>query len=144
MTKAHRSALPALLLVSVVVVAAVQAACSPPRVDVAAADVPKIKTLTELMNAQATIADPQLKKKGATSYSDADYAAFAEVSSRIEATSTKAKEFSRGPEFDKLTDRLRETAVALGKAAAAKDAKTASDSLAAMGATCTECHHKFH
>jgi hypothetical protein len=119
------------------------AACGPPQRDVAAADVPKLTSLTELMDAQATIADPQMKKAGAATYADADYAAFAEVSNRIQATSTKAKEFTRGPAFDKLADQLHEVAAKLGTAAAAKDAKGSSDALAAMKATCKECHGKF-
>ena len=132
------------LLSSVVLVAAALAAsCGPPHRDVAAADVPKLASLSEVMDSQATIADPQMKKVGAATYTDADYAAFAEVSNRIQATSTKAKEFSKGPDFDKLADRLHETAVALGKAAGAKDAKASSDSLATMKATCKECHSKF-
>lgn len=132
----------AFLLVAAVTTGAL-AACGPPHRDVPAGDVPKLTSLGDLMDSQATIADPQMKKAGAATYTDADYAAFAEVSSRIQATSTKAKEFSRGPDFDKLADRLHETAVALGKGASAKDAKASSDSLAAMKATCKECHSKF-
>ena len=88
-------------------------------------------------------ADPEMKKAGAASYTDADYAAFAEVSNRIQATSTKAKDFTKGPDFDKLADQLHEKAAALGKAAGAKDQKASSDALAGMKATCKECHSKF-
>jgi cytochrome c556 len=95
------------------------------------------------MDSQATIADPEMKKAGNASYTDADYAAFTEVSSRIQATSTKAKDFSKGPDFDKLADQLGERAVALGKAAGLKDPKASSEALAGMKATCKECHHKF-
>ncbi len=119
------------------------AACGPPHRDVAAADVPKLTSLSDLMDSQATIADPEMKKAGAASYTDADYAAFAEVSNRIQATSTKAKDFSKGPDFDKLADQLHGKAEALGKAAAAKDQKASSDALAGMKATCKECHSKF-
>jgi len=125
------------------VAAAAVVACTPPHRDVPAADVPKLTSLKDLMDAQATIADPEMGKAGKTSYTDADFAAFAEVSSRIQATSTKAKEFSKGPEFDKLADRLHENAVQLGTVAGAKDAKGSSDALAAMKATCKECHNKF-
>jgi hypothetical protein len=130
-------------LVSASAVAGALVACGPPHRDVPAADVPKLTSLGDVMDSQATIADPQMKKAGAATYTDADYAAFAEVSDRIQATSKKAKEFSKGPDFDKLADRLGEVAVSLGKAAAAKDAKASSDSLAAMKATCKECHSKF-
>jgi hypothetical protein len=134
----HRS-ISVLFVTAVVAVAA----CSHPQRDVSAADVPKLTSLTDVMDVQSTIADPQMKKSGAASYTDADYAAFAEVANRIQATSVKVKEFSKGPEFDKFADQLRETAVALGKAAAAKDAKASSDSLATMNATCKACHAKF-
>ena len=67
------------------------AACAPPKRDVKAADVPALKDLEEVMDVQATIADPQMKKAGNASYSDEDYAAFAEVSSRIQATSWRAQ-----------------------------------------------------
>jgi cytochrome c556 len=133
----------ATLVLVVATVAAALAACGPPHRDVPAADVPKLTSLEHVMDVQATIADPQMKKAGAASYTDADYADFAEVSNRIQATSTKAKEFSKGPEFDKLADRLHETAAALGKAAAAKDQKASSEALATMKATCKECHSKF-
>jgi len=119
------------------------AACGPPQRDVPAADVPKLTSLKDLMDAQATVADPQMKKAGNATYADADYAAFTEVSSRLQATSAKAKEFTRGPDFDKLADQLHETAAKLGTAAAAKDAKGSSDALTAMKATCKECHSKF-
>ena len=134
----HRS-----LFVSLLGLGLVLAACGPPKRDVKAADVPALKDLEEVMDVQATIADPQMKKAGNATYSDEDYAAFAEVSSRIQATSVKAKQFTKGPEFDKFADDLHETAVRLGTAASAKDAKGASDSLAAMKATCKGCHSKF-
>jgi hypothetical protein len=133
----------AILLSFVVVAAGALAACGPPHRDVPAAEVPKLTKLADLMDSQATIADPQMKKSGAATYTDADYAAFAEVSNRIQATSLKAKEFSKGPDFDKLADQLHENATALGKAAVAKDAKASSDSLAGMKATCKACHSKF-
>jgi hypothetical protein len=133
----------ATLVLVVATAAAALAACGPPHRDVPAGEVPKLTSLEHVMDVQATIADPQMKKAGAASYTDEDYAAFTEVSNRIQATSTKAKDFSKGPDFDKLADRLHETAVALGKAAGAKDQKASSDSLAAMKATCKECHSKF-
>ncbi|AKU96157.1 hypothetical protein AKJ09_02821 [Labilithrix luteola] len=117
-------------------------ACVPHR-DVPAQDVPKLKDLEEVMQVQATVADPQFKKIGESSLTEADFVAFADVSNRIQATSVKTKEFSKGPGFDALADQLHEKAVALGTAAAAKDAKASSDALSAMKTTCKECHSKF-
>lgn len=108
------------------------------------ADIPKITSLKEVMDVQATVADPQFKKIGdEAKYTDADYAAFSDVSTRIQATSTKGKDFKRGPEFDAFFDRLNGTAKQLGEAASAKNGKASSDALAAMKATCKECHSKL-
>lgn len=123
--------------------AAAVAACAPPHRDVAAADVPKLTNLKELMDVQATIADPQFKKVGdEATYTDTDYANFTEVSNRILATSTKAKEFSKGPDFDRLCDALHDRATKLGEAAKAKNGKASSDGLAEMKKVCKECHSK--
>jgi hypothetical protein len=105
--------------------------------------VPKLTALKDVMDVQATVADPQMSKAGQASYTDADWTAFADLSTRIQATSTKAKDFSKGPEFDQFADRLNATAVALGKATEAKDAPGASKALGDMKATCKECHKKF-
>lgn len=124
--------------------AAAAAACAPPHRDVAAADVPKLTNLKELMDVQATIADPQFKKVGdEATYTDADYANFEEVSNRILATSTKAKEFSKGnADFERLCDALHDRAEKLGAAAKAKNGKASSDGLAEMKKVCKECHSK--
>lgn len=123
-------------------VAVTLAACTP-HLEVAAADVPKLKSLEDVMAAQATAADPQMKKAGQPTYSEADYAAFSDLSTRIQATSTKAKDFSKGPEFDRFADALNASAVKLGTAAGSKDAKGSSDALGEMKATCKACHSKF-
>lgn len=118
-------------------------ACVPHR-DVPPQDVPNLTSLKDVMDVQATVADPQFSKIGDDAkYVDADYAAFNDLSMRIVATSTKAKSFSKGPGFDQLADRLHEQAVKLGDAAQKKEAKNASDALAAMKATCKDCHKQF-
>jgi hypothetical protein len=117
-------------------------ACVPHR-DVPANEIPKLTALKDVMDVQATVADPQMSKAGQASYTDADWSAFADVATRIQATSTKAKDFSKGPEFDQLADRLNGTAVALGKAAEEKDAAAASKALGDMKATCKACLEKF-
>ncbi|MBS2012488.1 MAG: cytochrome c [Deltaproteobacteria bacterium] len=142
MTSIRRSSL--VLLLSIGTAVAASAACAPPHRDVAAADVPKLTSLSDLMDVQATIADPQFKKVGdEAKYTDADYAAFEEVSNRILATSLKAKEFSKGnADFDRLCDALHDRAEKLGAAAKAKNGKGASDALAEMKKVCKECHSK--
>jgi cytochrome c556 len=119
------------------------AACSPPVMNTPIAEIPKLATLEAVMDNQATVADPQFKKIGEASYTDADYAAFATVSERIQATSLKIKDFSKGPEFDALAMRLNEGAKSLGTAAAAKDAAKSSAALQEMKSTCKSCHSQF-
>jgi hypothetical protein len=117
--------------------------CGAPITNTPVNDIPKLTSLETVMDNQATVADPQWKKIGETSYTDADWTAFALVSERIQATSLKTKDFSKGPEFDALAMKLNEKAKALGTAAAAKDAAGASAALGDMKATCKECHSKF-
>ena len=57
---------------------ALATACVPKR-DLPPAEIQKLASLEEVMHVQATIADPQFDKIGKTTYTDADYAAFADV-----------------------------------------------------------------
>jgi hypothetical protein len=106
-------------------------------------DIPKLKSLDAVMDNQATAADPQFKKIGQGKFTDEDFAAFAAVSTRIQATSTKIKDFSKGEEFNAFALRLNEKAKALGTAAAAKDSAGADTALKEMKQTCKDCHSKF-
>jgi hypothetical protein len=117
-------------------------ACAPKK-NVPLSEIPSLTKLDDVMAAQATIADPQFKKIGARAYGDADWAAFADAAARLTATSQKIKEFSKGPEFDALAQRLGEKAGALGTAATARDASGASSALGEVKAVCKECHKKF-
>ncbi len=126
-----------------VVLALASAGCGAPVKNTPIDDIPKLTSLSDVMDNQATVADPQMKKAGESSYSDADWAAFAEVSTRIQATAKKAKDFSKGPEFDGFADTLGAKAKALGDAASAKDVAKASAALGEMKATCKGCHAKF-
>lgn len=118
------------------------AACVPKR-DLPPDEIQKLTELKHVMHVQATIADPQFKKIGESSYTDQDWAAFADVGSRLQVTSKKAKDFSKGPEFDALADQLNAKAQALEAAATAKDARAAEGALSEIKATCKTCHSKF-
>jgi len=118
------------------------AACVPHR-DLPPDQIDKLTKLDDVMDVQATVSDPQFKKAGEASYGDADWAAFADMGSRIQVTSKKIHQFSKGPEFDALADRLHAGAENLSAAASAKDAAKASETLTTMKATCKECHSKF-
>lgn len=118
------------------------AACVPHR-DLPPDQIESLSKLADVMDVQATIADPQFGKVGQASYSDTDWAAFADVGARLQVTSKKLHQFTKGPGFDKLADDLHTKAEHLATAAAAKDARATSDALASIKATCKECHSKF-
>ncbi|MDB4997914.1 MAG: hypothetical protein JWM74_5346 [Myxococcaceae bacterium] len=117
--------------------------CAPPHRDLPPDQIEKLGKLEEVMDVQATVADPQFKKIDQGSYTDADWAAFADTGNRLQATSKKILSFTKGPEFDAFANQLHVNAEKLSSAAAAKDAKAASDTLASIKATCKECHSKF-
>ena len=117
--------------------------CGPPIKNTPIPEIASLTTLTDVMDNQATTADPQFKKIGSDKFTDEDFAAFAAAAERLVATGQKTKDFSKGPEFDALALRIKEKAEALGKAAAAKDGAAASTALTEMKATCKECHSKF-
>ena len=124
------------------VVLPLAAGCVPHR-DLTVAQIGGATKLSELMDVQATVADPQWSKIDKTGYTDADWAALTDLATRIQATSTKDKEFSKGPGFDTLAQQLHTNADALKTATTSKNEAGASDALRAMKATCKECHSKF-
>lgn len=111
------------------------------------ADIGKLSTLSDVMDSQATIADPTWSKIGESSYTDKDWATFRDVSERIRATAARTKELGeqakKPPRFGELADKLGAAAASLGKAVDAKDAGLASQSLADMKATCKACHSEL-
>ncbi len=122
--------------------AAAAAACVPHR-DLPPDQIEKLGKLSEVMDVQATVADPQFKKIGTGQFSDADWAELTDMGIRIQSTSKKIPQFSKGPEFDALGAKLHATAEKLGTAAGAKDVAAANAALTEMKATCKECHSKF-
>jgi cytochrome c556 len=130
------------LLVSSLAVAAL-AACGPPTNNTPVEGIPKIQSLSELMDVQATAVDPQFGKASQESFTDAEFTELAAAGAKIDATSKHLKSFSKGPDFDALGAKLNEKANGLSKAAAAKDAAAARTALTEMKATCKECHSKF-
>jgi hypothetical protein len=111
--------------------------------EVTVEQVPTLAKIGDVMDAQATVADPQFKKRDQASFTDAEYAVLADVSAKIQATALKTKDFSKGPGFDALAVQLHDRAAELGTAAVAKDAAGARKALTDMKKTCKECHSKF-
>ncbi len=123
--------------------AASLAACAPPKNYTPVDQIPQITDLEAVMDVQATTADPQFRKMDQASYSPAELASLDETARRIDAASRRTKAFSKGPAFDALADRLGAHAVELGRAANAGDVAGVHAALAAMKATCKQCHHEF-
>ena len=119
------------------------AACGPPVKQTPVEEIPKLTKLTDVMDNQATAMDPLFKKIGQNSFSDEEWAALTAASARVQATSLKIKDFSKGAEFDALAMKLNQSATELGNSYATKDAAAANNALSAMKATCKECHKKF-
>jgi len=117
--------------------------CQAPKKEVTPEQVQGLTKLDDVMAAQATYADPLMKKRDQLAFSDAEYASMIDASARLQATSMKTKEFSKGPAFDDLAARLHGQAEALGAAGQAKDSEKARAALTAMRDICRECHTKF-
>lgn len=131
-----------LSLLSWFALAAGLSACAPHR-EVTPEQVQALTKLTDVMDAQATYADPMFAKRNQKSFTDAEFAMFIDGSARLQSTSLKAKDFSKGPGFDALAVQLHDQAAALGAAGQSKDAGAASKALTDMKQTCKECHSKF-
>src|SRR5690242_18844823 len=84
-----------------------------PHKDVAADQIPQLTKLDDVMDVQGTVMDPQFKKMNKGTYTDEDWAGFADAGNRIQATSLKIKDFSKGADFDALALQLNEQAKAL-------------------------------
>ena len=129
------------LMLAVLVVGA--AACGPPVKNTPVEEIPKLTKLGDVMDNQATAMDPLFKKIGQTTFTDADWAAITAAAARVQATSLKIKDFSKGAEFDALAMKLNQQATELSNSYASKDAAAANTALGNMKATCKECHKKF-
>jgi cytochrome c556 len=106
--------------------------------------IPRLTSLADVMDNQKGDFDPQFAKVGQDAFSDDDFAAFAKAAERLQVTSLKAKDFSKGrPAFEALTMKVGDQAKVLATAAAAKDTAGAKAALTEMKAACKECHSKF-
>ncbi|MCU1279249.1 MAG: hypothetical protein JWM53_2795 [bacterium] len=127
----------------IVMLVAGAAACGPPMKQTPVEEIPKLTKLGDVMDNQSTVMDPLFKKIGQATFTDEDWAALTAASTRVQATSLKIKDFSKGAEFDALAMKLNQQATELGNTYATKDSAAANAALANMKATCKECHKKF-
>ncbi len=119
------------------------AACAPPKRDLQVEEINKLTKLSEVMDAQATLADPQFKKRDQQSFTDAELATMADAGTRLQATSLKIKQFSKGAGFDDFAMQVNARAQDLVTAAQAKDAAAVRKALSEMKAACQGCHSKY-
>jgi cytochrome c556 len=126
-----------------VAIAVGAAACGPPMKNTPNDEIPKLTKLDDVMDNQATVMDPLFKKIGQPKFDDAEWAALTAAATKVQATSVKIKDFTKGAEFDALAMKLNQCATELGNTYATKDAMAANNAMAAMKATCKECHKKF-
>ena len=126
-----------------VLVVAGAAACGPPMKQTPVEEIPKLTKLDDVMDNQATAMDPLFKKIGQTSFNDEEWAALTAAATRVQATSLKIKDFTKGAEFDALAMKLNQGATELSNSYATKDAASANKALEGMKVTCKECHKKF-
>jgi cytochrome c556 len=129
------------LMLAVLVAGA--AACGPPMKQTPVEEIPKLTKLDDVMDNQATAMDPLFKKIGTAQFSDSDWAALTSAAARVQATSLKIKDFSKGAEFDALAMKLNQQAGELAASYSNKDSAAANAGLGNMKATCKECHKKF-
>jgi|SRR6478609_9492263 cytochrome c556 len=129
------------LMLALVVAGA--AACGPPMKQTPVEEIPKLTKLDDVMDNQATAMDPLFKKIGQTSFNDEEWAALTAAATRVQATSLKIKDFTKGAEFDALAMKLNQGATELSNSYATKDAASANKALEGMKVTCKECHKKF-
>ena len=80
------------------------AGCAPPQRNVPIAEIPKLTKLDDVMDAQATIADAAVQEDPRqASYTDADWAAFADGGSALHgAPAPRSRTSPKGAEFDAL------------------------------------------
>ncbi|HEX8950439.1 MAG TPA: cytochrome c [Polyangia bacterium] len=131
------------LMLAVLVAGAAAAACGPPMKQTPIEEIPKLTKLTDVMDNQATAMDPLFKKIGQATFTDADWAMLTAAATRVQTTSLKIKDFSKGAEFDALAMKLNQQAGELSNSYATKDGAAANTALGNMKATCKECHKKF-
>ncbi|HEX4461477.1 MAG TPA: cytochrome c [Polyangia bacterium] len=117
-------------------------ACTP-QLSTPVEEIPKLTKLDDVMANQATVMDPLFKKIGQTSFNDDEWALLTSAGTRVQATSLKIKDFSKGAEFDALAMKLNRYAGDLSNSYASKDAVAANTALTNMRATCKECHKRF-
>jgi cytochrome c556 len=128
------------------VLCAAALSCHAPKKDYDAKQIASVGSLDELMDVQATVADPRFKlarKLKGKELNDAQFAEFVDMGSRLGATSKRLEYFSKGPGFDQYVKKLATQAAELEKAARGRNGPATTDTALAIKNTCAACHGEF-
>lgn len=134
------------LRLCVLVLLAGSLSCRAPRRDYDAARIADVKSLEELMDVQATVADPRFKlarKVHGKPLTDAQFAEFVDMGSRLQVTAKRMSAFSQGPGFDRYANDLASQAAELERAARGHDGPTTTGTALKIKKTCAACHGEF-
>lgn len=121
-------------------------ACAAPQRDYTIDQIAEVDNLEELMDVQATVADPRFKLARSLEgqdFSDEDWAQFADMATRLQATTERCKKFSPGADFDRWNLDLQQQAIKLTTAVKARNSATSLKLVGGMRKTCAACHRKY-
>jgi cytochrome c556 len=128
------------------VLCAAALSCHAPKRDYDAKQIAAVGNIKELMDVQATVADPRFKlarKLKGKEITDAQFAEFVDMGSRLGATSKRLEYFSKGAGFDKYAKTLGTQAAELEKAARGRNGPATTDTALAIKNTCAACHGEY-
>ncbi len=120
--------------------------CRAPHRDYDTEQINALDDLEQLMDVQATVADPrfdladELKDRDFTAE---DWAAFLDMGTRLQATAAKVASFSEGEDFDRWNTQLGNQARDLVTHIQAKAAPQTLATVHELQATCRACHDKY-
>lgn len=125
---------------------ALLAGCGAPQRDYTVEQIKTVDNLKELMDVQATVADPcfSLRKKLKNKeISDEQWAKFKDMGVRLQATSKRIAKFSKGDQFDEWNATVGHEAKSLVEYVAKRDNAKAMDSVRTIKQTCKACHAEY-
>jgi hypothetical protein len=129
----------AVLLVSLV-------SCSPPRRDYDEATIAGVDDLEELMDVQATVADPRFRRAREVaegSLTAADFPEFVDMGRRLAATGRRLAAFGKAPRFLAYGAEQVRLATELTRVAQAGDGPETARVALAIRQVCADCHQEF-
>jgi hypothetical protein len=128
------------------IVVLVLAACAPPKRDFDAEQIAKVQDLEELMYVQATVADPRFRlarDRKPEELTDADFAAFLDLGTRLQLTSRRLAEWARSRGFEEYAKEQGTKAADVAALAKARDGAGVLRAVLSVRDTCAACHGEF-